>query len=60
VTTGGFTSLLLVLDQFYLSAAVTPKTINCHLAATIPSILDNQPLLLSEIILKLVAMLPIS
>jgi hypothetical protein len=52
VTSGGLSSLFLALDQFL---SVTPKqsTVMFQIflcAATIPSILENQPLLLSEII----------
>jgi hypothetical protein len=55
VTSGGLLSIFLVLDQFL---SVTPKqsTVMFQIflcAATIPSILENQPLLLlSEIILN--------
>jgi hypothetical protein len=54
VTSGGLSSLFLVLDQFLF---VTPKqsTVMFQIflcAATISSILENQPLLLSEIILN--------
>jgi hypothetical protein len=62
VTPGGFTSLMLVLDQFYLSHQNNQPS--CYKFSFCGDhskhIHDNQPLLLSEKILKLVAMLPIS